>query len=960
MILHLRLPFYCIAFLGFGMQATAQLTITPSSNAQALAQRLVGDGVSISNVTFTGSTEMAAFFNSRPNVGLGLDSGIVITNGRAKTSGGDNGVDLNGLDIADNVLADNSWNLGGDTQLANAIGFPLSELHDAAILEFDFIPLGDSIKFRYVFSSEEYTPAFACPGTFSSYNDAFAFFITGPGFPAPTNIALVPNTNLPVSIFNINNVKDFSGVALCPANTIYYVDNTSGSYLTHDGHTTVLTALAEVVPCQTYHLKLVISDVGDALYDSGVFLEAKSLSSNSFELTNLTQTDANGVSYLVEGCVTGSLKIKRRNASSFSQVVNLAYGGTVTNGVDVQTMPNSVTIPSGQSEVLLNIHPLIDNITEGNEILKIYTLAACGSSSIPTDSAMIELRDYDTLTVFPGQHPDTAFVCHNSSITLHASVGFTTYQWDANSTLNNANIRTPIATPQNEYTKYYCTASIGTCNARDSINIKVKKIQLDTKTDVNCAGGNTGQITTSVGTGWQAPVEYSLNNQAWQPAATFNNLPVGNYTIKIRDASGCIDSVSTSLVQSYPDLLIQQIDTSFASCSGNADGHIIVNATGGKPNIQYSINNGSSYQNSNNFPVRQGNYIVKIKDANGCLSQPQNVVIGLHNNIILQAGLLPPFCEGSSSGPLPLISDASSFAWTPTAHLSNAGIKNPIANPTADTKYYVTATRGICNKKDSIQVRVNPAPLPNAGDDVAICVGGSIELHGSGGIEFTWTPSDWLSDPHAATPTVVRPLENRYYYLKVKDANGCNSLVYDTVMLKVTPSVRMFAGYDTVAAMGQPIQLYAVELGSSGVRTYSWDPPYGLNNPFIQSPIATIDHDMIYEVTGRTAENCEGSARIHIKVYKGPEIYVPSAFTPNNDGTNDILRAIPVGMKQTQFFKVYNRWGQLVFSTRNFHQGWNGRINGVMQSTGTYVWIAQGIDYRGKTVYRKGTTTLLQ
>lgn len=155
--------------------------------------------------------------------------------------------------------------------------------------------------------------------------------------------------------------------------------------------------------------------------------------------------------------------------------MNLAYGGTVTNGVDVQTMPNSVTIPSGQSEVLLNIHPLIDNITEGNEILKIYTLAACGSSSIPTDSAMIELRDYDTLTVFPGQHPDTAFVCHNSSITLHASVGFTTYQWDANSTLNNANIRTPIATPQNEYTKYYCTASIGTCNARDSINIKVKR-----------------------------------------------------------------------------------------------------------------------------------------------------------------------------------------------------------------------------------------------------------------------------------------------------------------------------------------------------------------------------------------------------------------------------------------------------------------------------------------------------
>ncbi len=960
MISKLHFCFYCIIFLGFGIHASAQLTISPYTNAQALAQRLVGDGVSISNVTFTGNNQMAGYFNSRPNVGLGLDSGIVITNGKAKTDNSGNGVDISGFDIADNILADNSWGLGGDAQLANAIGFPLSELNDAGILEFDFIPLGDSIKFRYVFSSEEYTAAFACPGAFSSYNDAFAFFISGPGFPTPTNIALVPNTTLPVSIFNINNVKDFLGNALCPANTSYYVDNTSGTYLSHDGHTTVLTALAQVVPCQTYHLKLVISDVGDGLYDSGVFLEAKSLSSNSFELTNLTQTDANGVSYLVEGCVTGSLKIKRRNASSFSQVVNLAYGGTITNGVDVQTMPNSVTIPAGQSEVLLNIHPLIDNITEGTEILKIYTLAACGSSTIPTDSATIELRDFDTLTVFPGQHPDTAFICRNSNITINASSGFTTYQWDANASLNNANIRTPIATPQHEYTKYYCTASIGTCNARDSINIKWKTIRMDATTDIVCAGGNTGQIKTSIGTGWQVPVEYSLNNQAWQPATQYNNLPVGNYTIRIKDASGCMDSVSTSLIQSYPDLLIQQIDTSFASCSGNADGHIIINASGGKPSILYSINNGTSYQNNNNFPVRQGNYTIKIKDANGCLSAPQNIVIGLNNDIILQAGLLPPICEGATSYPLPLISDASSFAWVPAAHLSNAGIKNPVANPTVDTKYIVTATKGICNKKDSVSVWVNPAPIPNAGEDVAICVGGNIELHGSGGTAFSWTPTDWLSDPHSANPTVVRPLENRYYYLKVKDANGCNSLVYDTVMVKVTPSVRMFAGYDTVAAMGQPIQLYAVELGSSGVRTYSWDPAYGLNNPSAQTPIATIDHDMIYEVTGRTAENCEGSARIHIKVYKGPEIYVPSAFTPNNDGTNDILRAIPVGMKQTQFFRVYNRWGQLVFSTSNFHQGWNGRIQGVLQSTGTYVWIAQGIDYLGKTVYRKGTTTLLQ
>ncbi|MBL7749995.1 MAG: gliding motility-associated C-terminal domain-containing protein, partial [Chitinophagaceae bacterium] len=93
---------------------------------------------------------------------------------------------------------------------------------------------------------------------------------------------------------------------------------------------------------------------------------------------------------------------------------------------------------------------------------------------------------------------------------------------------------------------------------------------------------------------------------------------------------------------------------------------------------------------------------------------------------------------------------------------------------------------------------------------------------------------------------------------------------------------------------------------------------------------------------------------------KGPEIYVPSAFTPNGDGKNDILRALPAGVQQFLYFRVYNRWGQLVFQTQDHRIGWDGKINGQIPPTGTFVWVAEGIDYLGQRILRKGTVVLIR
>ncbi len=808
--------FIFLSFLFMAVCSKAQLTITDAANAQALAQRLVGEGVTISNVSFTGNLLMAGNFFARSNVNLGIDSGIVLTNGRAKTIGSNWGVNGNAFS-----LADEGWGLNGDQNLADAIGFPFSDLNDAAVLEFDFLPLGDSIRFRYLFGSEEYTPLYACPGG-SGFNDAFAFFISGPGFTGQQNIALVPNTTIPVSIFNINNVKE-NGIPLCPNNPVYYLDNT-GPHFTYDGHTTVLVAEARVQPCQTYHLKLVISDVGDDNFDSGVFLEAKSLSSNATELVNLTQTDpVSGMSYLVEGCATGSLNIKRQSPGPFPLVINLSYGGTAINGVDVQPLPSSIVIPANEDSVLLNIFPIMDLVPEGIETIKIYTLAGC-AAGLPTDSTEIQIRDYDIL----GITPDTAYICRNTTVQLQATSGYTIYNWDVNPALSSTTTANPTVNLPGGQGMFICTASVGTCLAKDSAFVKVKDLELLSKTDVNCNGGTTGQINIGAGYEWPGPLEFSINGgTTYQSDSTFSNLPVGNYTVRIRDASGCTDSIQVNIAQSYPNLL-QSNTTTPATCTGNADGSITITASGGNPAYQYSLN-GGAFVSGNTFNVRQGTYTVVVKDANGCTVSSGNITVALNNTLAVEAGADETICEGSSIGLNATATLASTYAWTPSTALSSTTTANTTASPIVTTKYYVTATSGICIKTDSVIINLNAAPLANAGPDITVCFGADAVLQGQTGFaEYFWTPSTLLNNSTLAQPTVIRPTENMPFYLDVKDANGCMSLKKDTVYLTVTPAVKIFAGNDSVVvAIGQPVQLNAVQIGQQTVTNWNWIPSIG-------------------------------------------------------------------------------------------------------------------------------------
>ena len=218
-----------------------------------------------------------------------------------------------------------------------------------------------------------------------------------------------------------------------------------------------------------------------------------------------------------------------------------------------------------------------------------------------------------------------------------------------------------------------------------------------------------------------------------------------------------------------------------------------------------------------------------------------------------------------------------------------------------------------------------------------------------------------MSDVSVREPIVSGASASITYQLDVTDANGCHSLVSDPVVLTVLPPAKLFAGRDTSVAIGQPLRLVATDVNHIGFIQYSWMPQEVFNDALVKNPVAILtDANNQLIVTAKTIDNCIGIDTIKVKTYKGPQIYVANTFTPNADGTNDVLKAFPIGIKTFSYFNIYNRFGQLVFSTSNENIGWDGKFRGVVQNMGTFVWIAAAVDYKGNLIQRKGTTTIIQ
>ncbi|TNE52404.1 MAG: T9SS type B sorting domain-containing protein [Bacteroidetes bacterium] len=386
------------------------LQVTNANTAPFTPQNLIsnvflGNGVEVTNISYQGQPLAVGYFTDGQSV-IGLERGILMTTGRSETGNG--ALNEWGSHETGNVFANNSLSPfpGTDPDLNPLVN---SGLYDICSYVITFVPTSDTLRFRYCFASEEY-PEFAC----TAYNDIFGFFIQGPNYPTPTNIALIPGTNLPVSINNIHPDNPQAGPP-CPAKFAQFYNNNNNSTTqpTYDGFTRVFTAEAIVVPCQEYTIKLIISDVGDPNYDSGVFLEAKSFGTGALR-TQLSTPSLDGT--ITEGCSPGSLTFRLPAPATEDYSIDYTILGPAINGVDYETIPDDLIIPAGEQELVIPIVALEDGLAENGEFLAVDVRR----DPCNRDTILIYLRENTILP--PNQLLDTSLCIGAPSVTLNGTL----------------------------------------------------------------------------------------------------------------------------------------------------------------------------------------------------------------------------------------------------------------------------------------------------------------------------------------------------------------------------------------------------------------------------------------------------------------------------------------------------------------------------------------------------------
>ncbi len=437
------------------------------------------------------------------------------------------------------------------------------------------------------------------------------------------------------------------------------------------------------------------------------------------------------------------------------------------------------------------------------------------------------------------------------------------------------------------------------------------------------------------------------------PQYTYPNSGTKTVQLIVTNSKGCKDTVENDIVLidkpiinlPFKDTLICSIDTlqlqsSFSS--GNptwTPNYRIINPNSFTPLV---------------YPLVTTTYIITANDQ-GCI-QKDSIKVNVVNFVTIDVMPDTAICL-TDAFRIRTISDALSYIWTPSNTLDNPNIKQPIATPVGfSTKYVVNANIGKCQSKDSVTVTTYPYPLVDAGIGGTICYGDQLQLNGTAsGNVFQWSPLLGLVNGNTLNP-IAKPTQTTQYVLSTTNLLGCKKPARDTVVVIVIPPIIAFAGNDTTVVVGQPLQLNA-----TGSTNYIWTPSSFLSNPTIANPIATLNANQTYAVRVSDVNGCFAIDSIKITVFQtAPDIFVPTAFSPNNDGTNDKLLPVAVGLKSFDFFEVYNRWGQRVFRTTQLKVGWDGTYRGVPQNNQAFVWQVQGTDYTGKRIYKKGTAVLIQ
>jgi len=717
-------------------QAQAQLAVNQGAAIgltplQLVQQVLVGSGVTVSNATFNGSA--AAIVSNQvgnyttsgaATTQLGFTGGIILASGNAVDAIGPNASGSSGAGTG----------TGSDPDLQLLV---TPTIYDKAVLEFDFVPMSDTIKFRYVYGSEEFDEF--CN---SSYNDAFGFFISGPGITGPftgsaKNIAVMPNN--PANYVTINNVCDAGATYSWLNNDIYFQ---------YDRLTYVYTAWCLVQPCQTYHIKLAVGDAGDSSFDSGVFLEENSFTSNAVSHTTGFSSGVDTIA--VEGCNNAVVTFHLANPATAPVTINHTIGGTAIEGVDYLDIPNNFVIPAGQDTYTVTITPIADGITEGTETVTIsYTNSVCGTNSM----VVILIRNNDPLSVTTA--PDV-YSCSGLPVTISATVsgGITppayTYQWSGGAG-NTASVVVDPATP----TTYYVTVT-DACNNSVVGDVMVtigNPLTLTiNSTQESCSGQHNGSASVIASNGF---VPY---NYLWSPSgattATAPNLAAGTYYVTVTDLYGCSNTASIVVTTNPSDNpAFNYLSSTY--CQTGTDP--VANITGGSSGTFTASPPGLVFLNASTGQIdlsasAVNTYTITFS-TNGVCPSSSTTTVTITAPPSAAFAYNGPYCQNAAN-PFPTLSPGAitgTFSATPSglvfvnATTGQIDLAASVAG-TYTVSNSLAAAGGCAATSATTNVTINPLPTVTVPANITVCnneiIAATTFSSNPAGATYTWTNSN--------------------------------------------------------------------------------------------------------------------------------------------------------------------------------------------------------------------------
>ena len=874
---------------------------TPTQYVQNV---LVGSGAQISNVSFQGNpnTQIGTFNGAGSN--LGLTNGIVLSTCQ--------------------INPPNGFAPGNFQTAAGTPGFPLLtqllngvSTNNAAVLTFNFIPQGDTIKFRYVFASSEYNTYVN-----SSFNDAFAFFLSGPnpagGNYVNQNVAIVPGTaNTPVTINNVNNGQNW-GCSTGPCtNCQYYVDNCNQNQgHNFGGATAPMWAAIRVVPCSTYTITLAVADAVDNALNSAVFLQAGSFQSTNLSLAVANNTTSAIDTLLNEGCGTAQLVITRTNNLNTPLTVNLNIGGTATNGVDYQNIPSSINFAPGQASATINIVPIGDALVEGNETILINVQGTGCNTSSTAISFLIQ--DYQPLIADAG--PNQTLDCNGGTLngTFTGGAPLYTFNWNNGAATTQNYTFVPTATGWVPFTVTdVCgnTSSDSTFITFLAPNTSGFGLSLDKTSIIEDCGIATFTITRNVNTdqALTAPIQIggsaangtdyanistTVQFAANQTSVTIpvsglgDSAPEGNETLIITIVDTLCDGstvpfTQTLTIRNYDPLSVNVGPDISVTCP-RFTSNINPVVTGGWPTLQYAWSDGSTAMNLQNLlPATTTQYQLVVTDSCGKAASDA-LTIEVYNDPVADFNLpAGPVCE------------------TFTMQLGNLSVPGSGTNLT-----YLWDL-------DNNVISTDPTPIVtyNAGTF-------NVQLI----VTNAYNCSDTISKSIVVLPTPI-----------------AIPVTTPQVTTILNPVVQF-----SEASLPTPVSWYW-ETGDGTVYTES-----NFTHTYAE-PGNYMGYLLITNEWGCTAE-----VNFPIEIKHMPAIYVPNTFTPNGDGINDTFMAQGVNFVEYEMW-IFDRWGDLLYFTNHLNKPWNGtkdNVGNVIKSD-VYVYRIRVRDVSGTETYLNGNINLI-